>query len=115
MGGRKGQYLIGFDELFRAHIWREIRNCPGRYVLAGGPVKTTVDELLGEEAVSSKFEVENARDPVLVTRLREGCGLISYIQRDGSYIHTLNDGSGFTRKLADLGIAEEVLSAESEC
>ena len=105
MGEHKGQYLIGFDELFDLHNWRQIRNCPGRWVLAGGPVKLTPQQVCESPATSSKHDSATAKDPVLVTRLAGGCGLISYARPDGSFIHTLNDAEGFARKLADLGIA----------
>jgi hypothetical protein len=51
-------------------------------------------------AYSSPF----AKDPVLVVPLENG-GLISYQQRDGRLIHTLNTSEGFSRKLQQLEIS----------
>ena len=50
-----------------------------------------------------EFHVGTARDTVLVLVL-EGGGLITYVRPDDSYFHTLNDESGFQRKLVQLGI-----------
>ena len=92
-----------FDELMGAWAWKPIRNCPGRYVLAGAASDLRPQELLGSEAEASEHRVPEARDAVLVAELPDG-GLISYRRDDGSYLHTLNTPEGFRRKLAQLGI-----------
>ena len=51
-----------------------------------------------------EFDVEAARDRVVVARLDKG-GLISYKRTDGTYVHTLNSVEGFSRKILQLGIA----------
>ncbi len=90
-------------ELLETGSWRPIRNCPGRYTLAGEPpplLRAVVDD--PERA--REHSVPAARDRVLVACLRGGGGVISYLRADGSVLHTLNTESGFARKLADLGI-----------
>jgi hypothetical protein len=91
-----------FHELFDTWQWRPIQNCPGRYKLAGASLFLPMEALIGGEKVM-KFQVEGARDTVLVTRLKDG-GVISYRRRNGSYLHTLNTAEGFSRKLMQLGI-----------
>jgi hypothetical protein len=92
-----------FSELLTARDWRPIHNCPGRYVLTGVPPSLPLETLIGGEVEVHAFDVEAARDTVLVTPLVEG-GLISYKRTDGSYLHTLNTAEGFSRKLLQLGI-----------
>ncbi len=92
-----------FDVLMTKRQWRPIRNCPGRFVLVGGGFDLTPEELLGAPAALHEFDVETARDRVIVAPFGEG-GLISYKRADGTYLHTLNDAAGFSRKLRELGI-----------
>ena len=92
-----------FDELLRARDWRPLRNCPGRYVLQGAGNNLRPPELLGAEVEVNEFEVDAAKDTVLVVKLNGG-GLISYRRREGSLLHTLNTPEGFRRKLKQLGI-----------
>ncbi len=92
-----------FADLMTRWTWRPIRNCPGRYTLSGPPRSLTSRELAGPDAESLVFNVHNAPDTVVVTPLADG-GLISYRRRDGTYVHTLNDPEGFSRKLGQLGI-----------
>ena len=82
--------------------WRLIPNCPGRYVLAAGPVATPPEDLV-PGAHSAEHVCAAARDPVIVTPLDEG-GLISYRKADGLFLHTLNTREGFERKLRQLAI-----------
>ncbi len=92
-----------FDDLMAKWRWRPIRNCPGRFVLVGAGRVLTPDELLQAAATSYEFDVETARDRVVIVPLARG-GLISYKRTDGTYLHTLNDAEGFARKLGELGI-----------
>lgn len=92
-----------FSALFNRLAWRPIPNCPGRYVLAAGPVATPPADIVpgandGSEQVSAA-----AKDPVLVTPFEDG-GLISYRKADGMFLHTLNTREGFDRKLRQLAI-----------
>jgi hypothetical protein len=95
--------MMTFDQALRRHTWREIPDCPGRYVSRDIPPTWTVSELLGEPVQEVPLCSENAVDAVIVTPL-EGGGLISFKRRDGTYRHTLNTPEGFDRKLAHLGL-----------
>jgi hypothetical protein len=95
--------MMNFDELMKRWEWRPIRNCPGRFILAGARPDLSPGELLGVEIEARVFKVEAARDTVIVVKI-DGGGLISYNRADGSYLHTLNTPEGFERKLLQLGI-----------
>ncbi len=90
----------GFDALFAAHPWRPIRGCPGRFSLPAGTLPFA--DLAGSEP--RVFRVPAAPDEVLVARLADGAGVISYRRADGTLVHTLGTPEGFVRKLAQLGI-----------
>lgn len=92
-----------FDYLMNNWQWEPIRNCPGRYVLRGVAADFPPEALLGEGADLSDYDVETARDRVIVA-LFSGGGLISYKRADGTYLHTLNTEEGLARKLLQLGI-----------
>jgi hypothetical protein len=92
-----------FAALFERWAWRPIPHCPGRYVLAAGPVATSPADLVpGAEGVSEHVCV-TAKDPVIVTPFEDG-GLISYRKADGRFLHTLNTRQGFERKLRQLTV-----------
>ena len=92
-----------FDEMMSEWKWESIQNCPGRFKLQDLNKKLTVGELLAVETEVQKFQVSKARDTVLVVPFFDG-GIISYERDDGTYLHTLNDENGFSRKLSDLDI-----------
>ena len=96
--------MKSFDQLFKAHDWRPIRNCPGRYVLRGNGSHSSSSDLLSDACDFSEHSVAAAKDIVLVLKLKDGSGLISYRRADGSLLHTLNTPEGFRRKLLQLGI-----------
>jgi hypothetical protein len=96
--------MKSFDQLFKAHDWRPIRNCPGRYVLRGNGGHSSSSDLPGDACDFSEHSVAAAKDAVLVLKLKDGAGLISYRRADGSLLHTLNTPEGFRRKLLQLGI-----------
>jgi hypothetical protein len=91
---------MGFDMLLAAHPWHPIRGCPGRYSLPVSALPFTA--LAGAEP--RVFRVAAAPDEVLVARLEDGSGVISYRRGDGTLVHTLGTTEGFARKLAQLGI-----------
>ncbi|HEX8090958.1 MAG TPA: hypothetical protein VF762_19025 [Blastocatellia bacterium] len=95
---------MSFDDLINRWSWRPIRHCLGRFVLDNAVSDLSVAELLGEDIEVSEFQVEAAKDAVLVARLNQG-GIISYKRKDGSLLHTLNTAEGFERKLRQLGIS----------
>ena len=94
---------MDFSALFDLWAWRPIPNCPGRYVLAAGPVASPPDEIAPDATGGSEHVCGTAKDPVIVTPLEDG-GLISYHKADGMFLHTLNTREGFERKLRQLGI-----------
>jgi hypothetical protein len=92
-----------FSTLFDRFAWRPIPNCPGRYVLAAGPVATPPEDLVPTANDSTEHVCVAARDPVIVTPFEDG-GLISYRKADGLFLHTLNTREGFERKVHQLAI-----------
>ena len=92
-----------FSVLFDGWGWRPMVNCPGRYVLAAGPVATPPEQIVLGATGSSEHACDTAKDPVIVTPFEDG-GLISYRKADGLFLHTLNTREGFERKLRQLGI-----------
>ena len=92
-----------FDELLAARQWKPIPRCAGRYLLAEPEPALTPAQLAQTAGAAAEFRVERAKDPVFVL-LIEGGGLISYRRSDGTFLHTLNNQSGLSRKLAQLGI-----------
>jgi hypothetical protein len=93
---------VTYTTLFDRMAWRPIPNCPGRHVLAAGPVATPPEDFV-PGAHSSEHVCAAARDPVIVTPFDDG-GLISYRKADGLFLHTLNTREGLERKLVQLGI-----------
>lgn len=96
--------MKSFAQLLKERNWKPIRNCPGRFVLGESEQRLSLADILGEDVSVSEHKVATARDTVLVSRLDEGGGLISYRRADGSLLHTLNTPEGFERKLRQLGI-----------
>ena len=94
---------VTFAALFDRLAWRPIANCPGRYVLAGGPVAMPPEEIVPGGKRGSKHVIAATRDPVIVTPLDDG-GLISYCKGEGMFLHTLNTREGFERKIRQLGL-----------
>lgn len=92
-----------FASLLDKFQWREMRNCPGRYILAETGSRLQPSDILTGAPVR-EYRVKTARDPVLVMAF-DGGGIISYRKPGGSYLHTLNTNEGFERKLAQLGIS----------
>jgi hypothetical protein len=92
-----------FNQLLESWDWKPIRNCPGRLILSGMQDNLSPEQLLGEPREVGVYQVDAAKDTVLVVTLDEG-GLISYKKPDGSFVHTLNTPEGFRRKLRQLGI-----------
>jgi hypothetical protein len=96
-----------FVELLNAHSWKEIRHCPGRYILTkqdNQQLRTvTPHAFLDEQVPIESFTSEICRDRVLIGKLVDGA-LLSYEKSDGTFIHTLNNLSGLQRKMNHLNI-----------
>ena len=98
--------------------WRELRNCPGRYVSKKktlalvSPFDLLVD-LLGDAALPLRRVELDGKDPVFVCRFRGGGGLLTYAKHEGSdsarFVHTLNTESGLARKCEAVGIAPSLI------
>lgn len=84
--------------------WEPIPGCPGRSVLRGADRALAPADVLGPATLVRSFRVAAAADEVRVAQLPDG-GLISFARADGTFVHTLNTPEGFSRKLAQLGIA----------
>lgn len=82
---------------------KAIANCPGRYIIKDIGGSVGIEELLSDKVDVSYYTSRKARDEIAVVSL-DGGGLISYIRSDGSILHTVNNESGFSRKLRDLEI-----------
>ena len=94
---------VTFAALFDHFAWRPIPNCPGRYLLAAGPVAMPPEEMVPGGSGGSKYVIAATRDPVIVTPFDDG-GLISYCKGEGKFLHTLNTREGFERKIRQLGL-----------
>ena len=95
---------MNFRDFLAKFDWKEIRDCPGRFMLRDRRNGSAITKLITSLG-SVEFQTEKAPDPVLVTKLKDG-GLISY-KKEASLVHTLCDSEGFARKLADLDISTD--------
>jgi hypothetical protein len=117
-----GQYVFdggtSLQSLWDAYSWREIRNCPGRYVCSSQHLKQrTPTELVltvDSSACLHEFNIDG-KDPITVCRFRGGGGLMTYtkVKQPGGgkgeglwasgpsilFVHTLNTESGLIRKI----------------
>jgi hypothetical protein len=93
---------VTFEELLARFNWRPMRGCPGRYLLAGGPVASPPGDLFGDLGFREERSAQ-APDRMFVAVVRSG-GIISYARGNGTFVHTLADGAGFARKLVALGL-----------
>lgn len=130
LGGTKGHVEeverdAIFILLFHSFRWKMIRNCTGRYTCRDHKAVSHLapSRLLEAAGLESSeihqlrqyyvtFDAKVGTDPMYVIPFAEtrSTGLISYVKRgeggDGvSYVHTLNSGSGFRRKLEAMSIA----------
>ena len=91
-----------FQKIFEKWDWKPIRNCPGRYMLAGGVSDLTVSEIAGNDSPVFEYRSDVVPDSFLVMKFDDGGGIISYRKGESSFLHTLNDEDGLTRKLDQL-------------
>lgn len=134
IGGEKGHIEENvadpiFITLYNTFRWKMIPNCTGRYTCRDHKAVShlTPTKLLEAAGIESSVVVklqqyhvtldkEKRKDPIYVIPFADDglTGLISYVKRKGdeddiSYVHTLNSGSGFQRKLEAMSV---VLSDE---
>ncbi|UJR32425.1 hypothetical protein I4U23_019887 [Adineta vaga] len=98
---------FSFDKLFKLYSWKEIKNCPGRYLLNkedNQRLHTVLpNEFLNNQTSIHIFTSEMCPDRIHIGKFING-GLLSYEKSDGTYVHTLNNSSGLTRKMNHLNI-----------
>ena len=92
--------LSKFQELFSRYEWKEIRGCPGRYILKDGICNLPPALLVGKDIEIREECFAKAPDPVFYCRFSGG-GLISYRKSNG-YLHTLCTDEGMDHKMNDL-------------
>lgn len=97
------QQSVTFEELFARLSWKPIHNCPGRFTLLGGLSRLKPVEIIEKDLPVFEFRIDAVPDTILIVKFING-GLISYRKNDGSFLHTLNNTDGFTRKLKQLKI-----------
>ena len=103
--------MINFDSILRRFEWREIRNCPGRFVLRNFDDRDQVSAIIKTIGFTS-YTLEKVRDKLLVAELGDG-GFISYERGDGNVLHTLCNKTGFKRKLKQLELPAKARTLES--
>ena len=99
---------LNFQILKDKYTWKEINNCPGRFVLKTTNKTISIEELLNEKPNINHAKSSKVPDEILIARFTDG-GIITYKKNDGTFIHTLNTKEGFNRKLNDLGIDPETI------
>ncbi len=93
---------LTFQSLWENWTWRQLRGCPGRFVLVTSGRRIPLTDLVGDAEVR-RHRTPGARDPVLVAVFEDG-GIIAYERADGSCVVTLNTADGLARKLRQLGL-----------
>lgn len=93
-----------FQEVFDKWDWKPIRTCPGRHIFAKGVSHLTLSEIVENDSTVFEHTTKVVPDTVLIVKLTDGGGLISYRKSETSFLHTLNDKEGFARKLNQLQI-----------
>ncbi|KAL6059857.1 hypothetical protein QOT17_013891 [Balamuthia mandrillaris] len=123
---------VTYDDLASVWPWKEIRNCPGRFIIPTPRNKTqtpTGEEndprtmtplallsfVLQRKANDGNAEEEkcrvyeydlNGKDHISIIRLKEDSGaLLTYHKEDGAHVHTLNTPSGIQRKMTAMHIS----------
>ena len=126
---------VDFERAVEKKKWKEISNCPGRYVLRKKHGETHLppnqfllslfpDSLMNTSSLILDGLDGSRGDPVSLIFFRDGGGLLTYMKykftesegHDGGnrdinecsplYVHTLNTSSGMRRKLLALGIID---------
>jgi hypothetical protein len=99
-----------FEEVAKTWKWKEIENCPGRFVLEDFKEKeslknkTPLEILKNQDGKEFKFKSVNCKDELLIVLLEDEGAILSYQRKNGDYCHTLNTPSGLKRKMKQLEI-----------
>ena len=102
--------MVTLARLVKTWGGRPIPNCPGRWVLRLGDNTVGPRQFVGSDLPTTEHCVPTVPDRIVVTWLG-GWGLISYNRRDGTWVHTANAPDGFRRKLTQLTIPTQPLTA----
>ena len=96
-----------FMKLFKLYSWKEIKNCPGRYLLTKEDNQRlrliSPNEILNDQVSIQIFNSQICQDRIHIGKFVDG-GLLSYEKSDGTFVHTLNNTSGLNRKMNHLNI-----------
>eukprot|EP00298_Acanthocystis_sp_HF-20_P002098 c12557_g1_i1.p1 GENE.c12557_g1_i1~~c12557_g1_i1.p1 ORF type:complete len:131 (-),score=56.19 c12557_g1_i1:71-463(-) len=94
--------------------WKEISNCPGRYISKSQDAVFTQVSVILEKIDAQNLKIHECspklRDKCLVCIFPTGGGIITYIKEPNNkesekrLVHTLNTQSGLQRKLEGLGL-----------
>lgn len=99
-----------YQELLGQLEWQPIPGCPGRFrLLSDSSCAIAPAELAGHNGAPVRLISSECRDPFDLVLLSGGGALLSYLQSDGTYRHTLNTQEGLLRKLRQLGLPEEIV------
>ena len=112
-GSYVGDGGSSLQALYMRYQWKELRNCPGRYVSSDRALRLVSAEKLAAETLGREGCIQSyqlpGRDNILVAPLDGGGGVLTYEKQSGAdglpvYVHTLNTESGLIRKIDALGI-----------
>ena len=121
---------LNFDDVYTVWNWKEIKNCPGRYVLKKKIGNDLTPKQFMEQTIlklshdiqqnenKNKIKMNNnclyllketfglKNDKIFLIFFKDGGGLMSYQKINESivYIHTLNKPSGMFRKLTSMNV-----------
>lgn len=98
----RNEELTTFEKVLKLRDWKEIPNCPGRFLLIGGRSETSLENLTESKNPVVEIKTGAVPDKVFTLEFEDGGGIISYLKNDGKFIHTLNTKEGFKRKLEQL-------------
>jgi hypothetical protein len=99
---------MDFRTLKYNYNWKEIKGCPGRFVLKDFDKTASIDTLLDDIQNITHIKSLKVPDEIIIVRFIDG-GIISYKKIDGTFVHTLNTLEGFERKLKVLGIDPDTI------
>ena len=92
------------EDLLKRFQWEQIPNTNGRFTLNRAEPPRSIAELVdSQETEIKQYPSAHQQELIFVVELEDG-GLISYLRKDGSFIHTLNSQNMFKRKQWELGI-----------
>ncbi|ETO32350.1 hypothetical protein RFI_04766 [Reticulomyxa filosa] len=112
-----------FENVLSKWNWKEIKNCPGRYVLRNDigtqwtpkefiekSFSDHVSSLQCEDTIALAATKGTKDDSIILLPFKDKGGILTYIKKDNKdgsirYVHTLNSPSGMLRKLSSLHVS----------